>query len=43
MASFFYTSDSERMCKLYVFSSYFINRNVDIYFRIIVERCWEIT
>lgn len=39
MASFFYTSDSERMCKLYVFNRSIINYHVELYFRIIVERC----
>lgn len=31
------------MCKLYVFSSYFINYHVELYSRIAVKRCREIT
>lgn len=43
MASFFYTSDSERMCKLYVYYCNFTYFNVEFYSRTIMERCWEIT
>lgn len=43
MASFFFTHLIVKGCVNYVYYCYFTYFNVDIYFRIIVERCWEIT
>ena len=42
MASFF-SRMIVKGCVNYVYYCYVTYFNVDIYFRIIVERCWEIT